>query len=459
MSVDAEPPTPRRKRAKVGDSFAAYEDVQPEEPQVQEPLEEPQVQEPLEDPWASWEPSGPAEPSGPVPAAEPSGPAEPHSPSAFTEVGEAFTAEDFLHHWAPEFPMSTDNFSDGLYPGTREKALERTFLELNTSGKTNLLVFDLDCEDALLEAHYMVGDKVIPPFQWITENPETGHAHVGYVLASGVATSPAAHRAPQDYLRDIRAALTRRMGSDPGYSNFTTRNPLKDPRSTRFMRKAPYALGELRDFLGDLKAVGVTQYSEGMATTHGSRHQTLFDAVKAYAHRTWFRYTGGDTANRGNHQKLVAEYAAQMNATQFAEPLSDTEVNSIVRSVTRWTWENFNAEEFRKIQKERSHRRPVVQTRAERIKWLQKLVEQGETISAESVVKLFNVSKRTAYNYLDALESSGTTPIFSEADMFRERVLLLHEQGHGYGAIAQATGKTREQVRYALKKAQAAQAA
>lgn len=195
-----------------------------------------------------------------------------------------------------------------------------------------------------------------------------------------------------------------------------------------------------------------------MATDHSSRHQTLFYAVKAYAHRTWFRYTGGDQKNRENHHKLVEEYAVQMNATQFAVPLPDAEVRSVVRSIIRWTWENFSAEQFSEIQSERSRRRPVVQTKEERIKWLQKLVEQGEAISTESIVKMFNVSKRTAYNYLDALESSGTTPIFSEADMFRERVLRLHEQGHGYGAIAQATGKTRERVRYALKKAQAAQA-
>lgn len=467
-SEDDAPPTPRRKRASLSqwatEAPEPPEDMEPTEPpeDVEPPAEEPHDFDPTVNPWDSWEPSGPSEPSGPAPAHEPyepHDPSEPHSPSAFTSPEDCFTAEDFLKHWGPAFPMAADDFSQGLYPCTREKALERTFIEVNTSGKANLLVFDLDQEDALMEAHYMVGNKVIPPFQWVTENPETGHAHVGYVLADGVSTSAASRRAPQDYMRDVRAALTARMGADRAYSNFTTRNPLKDLRNTRFMRKAPYTLGELRDFLGDLNSVSVTRYSEGMATDHSSRHQTLFDAVRAYAHRTWFRYTGGDQKNRENHHKLVEEYAVQMNATQFAVPLPDAEVRSVVRSIIGWCWQNFSAEQFSEIQSERSRRRPVVQTKEERIKFLQKLVEQGEAISTESIVKMFNVSKRTAYNYLDALDMKGATPIFNEADMFRERVLLLHEQGHGYGAIAQATGKTREQVRYALRKAQALQAA
>lgn len=369
---------------------------------------------------------------------------------------QGYSLEDFAAHWAPERPYATDDFQQGLYRMDRAHALYRKHIEVNTSGKTNLLVFDLDKEDAVLEAYYMVGEGQIPPFQWITENPKTTHAHVGYVLKSGVATTFKAHKAPQDYLADIRNTITIRMGADAAYSGLMTRNPFEF--DTRFGRKEPWTLKGLHESLGDLIRVGSDSYREDMQTAPGeSRHQDLFDAVRSYSYRVWSKHYMDEEREglgRLTHEQAVIEKALELNAqANVGNPLSRSEVTSLARSSASWTWKNFNAEGFSKVQTIRSNRRPSVNQRRERLKFIRDMRANGEAITVDMLQGLFEVSERTVYSYLEELGIDPADLRAETVDPFVAEVGRMRDDGMSYAEIAEALGKTKGQVRYAAKRA------
>ena len=132
---------------------------------------------------------------------------------------------NFQRHWNPTRPYSTNSLKNGISRNTREKALSMKFIEAQSQLR-NIIVIDIDKPDA----DYIVKEKAydketVPVPNYYTQNPTTGHAHVGYFLDGFTMKGTQADRTR----KWISKSLTQLYGGDPGYTGFITRNPLVQP--------------------------------------------------------------------------------------------------------------------------------------------------------------------------------------------------------------------------------------
>ncbi|WP_297556722.1 replication initiation protein [uncultured Actinomyces sp.] len=56
----------------------------------------------------------------------------------------------FEQLWLPLWPLASDNLREGIYRTSRHKALGKRYVEANPDAISNLLVVDIDHEDALV---------------------------------------------------------------------------------------------------------------------------------------------------------------------------------------------------------------------------------------------------------------------------------------------------------------------
>lgn len=80
--------------------------------------------------------------------------------------------------WLPLWPLASDDLRAGIYRGSRENALQRRYIEANPQAVSNLLVVDIDHEDALVRS---IWDREGWRPNAVVENPANGHAHAVWV--------------------------------------------------------------------------------------------------------------------------------------------------------------------------------------------------------------------------------------------------------------------------------------
>lgn len=360
--------------------------------------------------------------------------------------------ESWIDSYRPTYPLAADDPRQGVYRMKRTAAVKRMHIEANTAGQMNFLTFDVDHDEAQRHVQALAWDaEAIPEPSWITSNPFTGHAHVGYVLADGVVTSPAARPKPLAYAADIQRTMTARMGADQAYSGLLSRNPLHPFHTTTWGRSKPYELAELHEALGTLvKAPRATDKgAQGVDVSLG-RNNALFARVSHRAHTSWARHAlhPEQGLGRDSHTAEVMQFAHESNAAMFSHnPLPEVEIRAMVRSACNWTWKAFDEAEFGRRQAVRSKRRDVYRARKDRVKIIQDTAESGHIWTAEQVAETFNVSRTVAFRYLKEAGVSG-----NRTDAQVLTVGMLREEGKTYNEIAAATGLTRDQVRYAAKK-------
>ncbi|WP_210384781.1 replication initiation protein [Corynebacterium sp. HMSC076C10] len=128
----------------------------------------------------------------------------------------------FEQLWLPLWPLASDNLRDGIYRTSRQKALGKRFIEANPDAISNLLVVDIDHDDALIRAMW---DRE----QWrsnaVVENPTNGHAHAVWALEARFARTEYAHRAPLAYAAAVTEGLRRSVDGDTAYSGLMTKTP------------------------------------------------------------------------------------------------------------------------------------------------------------------------------------------------------------------------------------------
>lgn len=78
--------------------------------------------------------------------------------------------------WLPVRPLASDDLRAGIYRQSRPSALTRRYIEANPHALSNLLVVDIDHEDAALRACW---DRATWWPNLVVENPVNGHAQIG----------------------------------------------------------------------------------------------------------------------------------------------------------------------------------------------------------------------------------------------------------------------------------------
>ncbi|WP_197688660.1 replication initiation protein [Corynebacterium belfantii] len=89
----------------------------------------------------------------------------------------------FEQLWLPLWPLASDNLREGIYRTSRHKALGKRYAEANPDAISNLLVVDIDHEDALLRA--MWNRAQWRPNQWLKTLPTATHTPSGHLKCPG----------------------------------------------------------------------------------------------------------------------------------------------------------------------------------------------------------------------------------------------------------------------------------
>ena len=257
-----------------------------------------------------------------------------------------YNSENFISQISAR-PFCTDNFKlDGIYRLNKPKALGKIYIEHNNESFINSIVFDID-DDMGAVAWDMAG---VPIPNVITQNPANGHAHLFYALASPVCITEKAHKKPQKLLTGVIAGLTDRLGADPCYTGKITKNPLNPQWRTFWNNTEPYELNFLRDFIAEKRLPTKTIVRKTL--TEG-RNSTLFDLLRLYAYGIVFRYQKAE--DYSGFMSALEERATMIN-DDFSHGLCHKEIWHTVKSITNWTWDNFDHERFSEIQSIRASR-------------------------------------------------------------------------------------------------------
>ena len=255
-----------------------------------------------------------------------------------------YSRSDFINQIISS-PFCTDDFKrDGIYRTNKRRALNSVYIEHNNDSFINSIVFDIDSDTAAIAWQ----DANIPKPNFITQNPDNGHAHLFYALSSPVCITENARRKPQKLLKGVIEGLTERLGADPCYTGKITKNPL-NPRWRTFWNEQPrFELNYLCEFIDTNKRVKKEVRKSIVAE---GRNTALFDTLRFYAYSIIFKYQKND--DFCGFISALQEEAENINDS-FEDQLGFKEINHTIRSISSWVWGTFDSDTFSEIQSNRA---------------------------------------------------------------------------------------------------------
>lgn len=300
----------------------------------------------------------------------------------------------------PRKPYCTDDLAMGTRVLPRRIALHRRYIQLDPPGRIGALVFDVDREHAALAWD----DAGLPPPSWTAQSPDSGRAHLGYVLSWPVYREPAT--APGRYADAIYAACRWRLGADPGYARLLAKNPFSAAWRVHCWRAEPYTLSELAEYV-DLSASVPRRDDDAVCA--GGRNVGLFESLRAWAYAAAPRYwrPGGETAWHDAVLDAAQRLAPEVCAGNSRGLLPWSEIRAVARSVSRWTWRHMTPA-GRAALIERTHgsgmqsRRGAQKGARRRAALLPRAIEMRALgYGHQEIAGLLGVSRRTIGNWLN----------------------------------------------------------
>ena len=266
----------------------------------------------------------------------------------------------------------------------REAWIQWHLLETNPPTVYTVMIFDID------DPTWWEFEAKAPVPNWeVYKKSRPATYHVAYTLATPVARHDAARLGPLSYYRAVYDGLSVLIGADPRYNGLLTKNPLNPPPDcvTHWLRREPYQLGELRDWLPAV-------IPKPVHTTGVGRNEDLFRFCVKLAHRPgWAR-----TILRQGYASQWLEHVRLLNIQQFAEnPLPDSECRSIAKSCAKYSLRQFSETEFSEIQTaritKRWHPEDPNYDYSSRAETARLLADMGYT--KHQIAEIFGVSTKT----------------------------------------------------------------
>ncbi|EAP8847698.1 replication initiation protein, partial [Salmonella enterica subsp. enterica serovar Typhimurium] len=247
----------------------------------------------------------------------------------------------------PVKPYCSNNLENGLSIRNKNKALEMLYLQANQPAIQTCLLFDLDENNAF----YKFEDVGLPVPTFITKSPDSGRCHYGYMLKTGVCKTQHARLKPLKYAAAVEAGIAGKLASDRGYAGLITKNPLHEHWSPFWSGADLYELDYLADFV-ELQ----TPTKEVKSENYGlGRNVNLFEDLRAYAYKRVLKFK--QDLNYEAWERDLLSVAIDLNCRCNAlNLLQYNEIKATARSVSRWTWKNFDSATFSKIQSKRGKR-------------------------------------------------------------------------------------------------------
>jgi len=234
----------------------------------------------------------------------------------------------------PFKPYCTDDLSAGVYVRPAGTALKKAYIQVDPPGRVSVLVFDVDRGCAVLSWD----DAGLPLPSWTAQSPDSGRAHIAYVLDSPVWTAYSARAAR--YAEAIYRAYRDRLNADPGYARLITKSPWSSSWRVTAWRSEPYDLAELAEYVDPGRHVRRHTASLGGL----GRNSDTFDTLRHWSYaaiRGYWRPGGYDAW----HAAVLDECerrAAAVCLEHAKGPLPWSEIRATAKSVARWTWKHLS---------------------------------------------------------------------------------------------------------------------
>lgn len=252
------------------------------------------------------------------------------------------TALQLFMDTLPSRPYCTDDPRLGQTVRSKERALQFSHIQPNTSGKVVWLAFDVDHTDGSTSWDRLSA----PPPTLAIENPTNGHAHLLYALEAPVPRTELARAKPLLYLAAAQEGIRRKLQADPGYSGHLCKNPQHPKWNTRQWAD-PYSLTDLSEWV-DLPRIADMKKRVSDPDYAGlGRNCELFERLRQEAYRLVRRFW---IPSGFEHFKDALHLLAEDFNSAFAIPLPIVEIKSLSASCARWIWQRFNPTEFRAVQ-------------------------------------------------------------------------------------------------------------
>lgn len=233
----------------------------------------------------------------------------------------------------PRRPLcSTDPKQCGSWREPQARALARPYVQFNPAGVTGWLLYDVDRPGGgrAWEA------EGLPPPAWSCTTRANGHGHLAWGLERPVVGRDYSTKSVR-FLEAVREGFRRRLQADGGYAGVLTKNPLSEDWIVAPGLQKLWDLQELGEW------VKLPNWRPGIGREPGGglgRNCDTFDRLRfwAYAHVSAARRSGG----LDDWYAVLAARAERLDAQHNMPQLGWNELKHIVRSVSRWTWENYD---------------------------------------------------------------------------------------------------------------------
>ena len=233
--------------------------------------------------------------------------------------------------WLSLWPLASDDLHAGVYRCSRGEAMHRRFIETNPRALSNLLVVDIDHEDAALRTLW--NRQAWWP-NAVVENPINGHAHAVWALKEPITRTEYARRKPLAFAAAVTEGLRRSVDGDTGYSGLLTKNPAHVDWDALWCNSDRlYGLDELAEHLteGGYMPPASWKRTKRRNQVGLGRNCSIFETARTWAYREirnhWFDSEGLHAA--------ISAHVHELN-TEFPEPLPTSEARAIAASIHRW---------------------------------------------------------------------------------------------------------------------------
>jgi len=244
----------------------------------------------------------------------------------------------------PRKPFCSNDLSLGVSIRNKNKALEMMYIQANQPAIQTCLVFDLDEDNAFFKFE----EVGLPVPHAITKNPTNGRCHYLYMLSAGVCKTANARIKPLEFASAVENGMAVKLQADLGYSGYITKNPLNSHWNPYWSGAELYDLNYLSEHVELISSKDLKSESYGLG-----RNVNLFEDLRIYAYRNVLKFKINSNFERW-HMDLE-RIAIGLNLAQNPKNgLPFSEIKATAKSVARWTWKNFTAENFSAIQSKRA---------------------------------------------------------------------------------------------------------
>lgn len=305
--------------------------------------------------------------------------------------------EQFVNN-VPKKPYCSDDLYLGLQIRPKATALLKRYIQHNHPYYTHYFVFDLDSKSAYVDYLYsMVG---VPKPNFVIENPENGHAHFIYQLATPIYNTDASKPKPIKYANAVYLALRTALNADINYSGLITKNALHEHWRTHVLREQPYTLDQLSERL-DLTANQINKEIKVDEAVGLGRNCCVFHTVRHWAY-VEVRLYRGKTYNQWLDS--VIDHCCSINI-QFNNPMQYNEVKGIAKSIARWVWkrDSYAYQEFIDRQTRKGQLGGKAKSESYTLKREQAVRLKREGLNNTQIAKQLGVTRMTVFRWFDGV--------------------------------------------------------